>query len=185
MEHLTWEQLKRLLATAKEHSERNWLLLLVIFWHGLRVSEVVGNKSHAGLTPRNLRDGHLRIQRLKGSLKTDQPLISHKNPLLDEKAALLAWAAGHAQDQKLFDISRQNVDLIMKDYCADAGIRSALAHVHVLKHSLAMAMLGEGVPLPMLQKRLGHKSLASTGQYLRVSDDDASAAVQKALAKKA
>jgi integrase len=179
VDHLTWEQLKRLLATAKEHSERNWLLLLVIFWHGLRISEALS------LTPRNLRDGHLRIQRLKGSLRTDQPLISHKNALLDEKTALMAWAAGHSQDQKLFDMSRQNVDLIMKAYCADAGIRSALAHVHVLKHSLAMAMLGEGVPLPMLQKRLGHKSLASTGQYLRVSDDDASAAVAKALSKKA
>jgi len=179
MDHLTWDQLKRLLATAKEHSERNWLLLLVIFWHGLRVSEALS------LTPRNLRDGHLRIQRLKGSLKTDQPLMSHKNPLLDEKDALLAWAAGHKQDQVLFDITRQNVDLFMKQYCADAGIRSALAHAHVLKHSLAMAMLGEGVPLPMLQKRLGHKSLASTGMYLRVSDDDASAAVDRALSKKA
>ena len=85
----------------------------------------------------------------------------------------------------MFDISRQNVDLIMKDYCADAGICGALAHAQVLKYSLAMAMLGEGVPLPMLQRRLGHKSLASTGQYLRVSDGDASAAAQKALATKA
>lgn len=178
MDHLTWEQLKKLLAVAKDHSSRNWMLLLVIFWHGLRVSEALS------LTPRNLRDGHLRIQRLKGSLRTDQPLITHKNPLLDEKAALLAYISGLRPDERLFDISRQNVDLIMKQYCADAGIRGALAHVHVLKHSLAMAMLGEGVPLPMLQKRLGHKSLASTGQYLRVSDDDASAAVTRALSRK-
>jgi integrase len=179
MDHLSWEQLKRLLAVAKDHSPRNWMLLLIIFWHGLRVSEALA------LTPRNLRDGHLRIQRLKGSLRTDQPLISHKNPLLDEKAAILAYVAALRPDEKLFDISRQNVDLIMKQYCGDAGIRGALAHAHVLKHSLAMAMLGEGVPLPMLQKRLGHKSLASTGMYLRVSDEDASAALQLALGKKA
>jgi hypothetical protein len=31
---------------------------------------------------------------------------------------------------------------------------------------------------------LGHKSLASTGMYLKVSDDDASEARQKALGKK-
>jgi integrase/recombinase XerD len=179
MDHLSWEQLKKLLAVAKDHSPRNWMLLLVIFWHGLRVSEALS------LTPRNLRDGHLRIQRLKGSLKTDQPLVSHKNPLLDEKDALLAYVAALRPDEKLFDITRQNVDLIVKRYCEDAGIRSALAHVHVLKHSLAMAMLSEGVALPMLQKRLGHKSLASTGMYLKVSDDQASTAVAKAFSKKA
>jgi site-specific recombinase XerD len=178
MDHLTWEQLKRLLAVAKEHSYRNWLLLVVIFWHGLRVSEALA------LTPKNVRDGRLRLQRLKGSLRTDQPLIAHKTPILDEKSALQTYADAMPNDARLFDISRQQVDLIVKKYCADAGIRSALAHVHVLKHSLAMAMLAEGVPLPMLQKRLGHKSLASTGQYLRVSDDDASAAVAQALSKK-
>jgi integrase len=178
MDHLTWEQLKKLLAVAKDHSPRNWMLLLIIFWHGLRVSEALA------LTPRSLRDGHLRIQRLKGSLKTDQPLISHKNPLLDEKAAILAYVATLRPDEKLFDITRQNVDLFVKQYCADAGIRGALAHAHVLKHSLAMAMLAEGVSLPMLQKRLGHKSLASTGMYLKVSDSDASDAVAMTLGKK-
>ena len=105
------------------------MLLLVIFWHGLRVSEALS------LTPKNLRDGRLRIQRLKGSLKTDQPLVSHKNPLLDEKTAIETYMRALRPDEKLFDISRQNVDLIMKSYCADAGIRGALAHVHVLKHS--------------------------------------------------
>jgi site-specific recombinase XerD len=107
--------------------------------------------------------------------------MEHQDLLFNEKAALLAYAGHCEPDERLFKISRQQVDLIVKKYCRDIGIRASLAHCHVLKHSLAMAMLAHNVPLPLLQKRLGHKSLASTGQYLKVSDAEASAAVQKAF----
>ena len=40
----------------------------------------------------NLKDGAITIQRLKGSLKTTQPLYAHRGqPLLDEVAALRSW----------------------------------------------------------------------------------------------
>jgi integrase len=42
MEHLTREEILRLLEQAKAHRERDYVMCLVAFWHGLRASEVVG-----------------------------------------------------------------------------------------------------------------------------------------------
>ena len=70
MEHLSREQLLDLLAQAKAVRERDWVLFLVTFWHGLRVSEAVGdprNPRCPGLTPENFADGYLIVKRLKGS----------------------------------------------------------------------------------------------------------------------
>ena len=68
MEHFTREQTIQLLARAKASRERDWVLFLVAFCHGLRASEAIN------LTPANFSDGYLGIKRLKGSKKTVQPL---------------------------------------------------------------------------------------------------------------
>ena len=78
MEHLSNAELLALLAAAKASRERDWLMILVGYWHGLRASEVVG------LTAGSIVDGHITVARLKGSLKTCQPLVKHADPLLDE-----------------------------------------------------------------------------------------------------
>src|SRR5450755_1654946 len=100
MQHLNRTELLALLRVAKEQSERDWLLLLTTFWHGLRASEATGLKTD------QIRDGYLSVQRLKGSLKTRQPLVTHKNPLLDEKTALETVVAGLPSKSRLFPISR-------------------------------------------------------------------------------
>ena len=61
MQHLSKVELLALLREAKASRERDWLMILVGFWHGLRASEVTGFKRDA------VRDGHLVIQRLKGT----------------------------------------------------------------------------------------------------------------------
>src|ERR1041385_913796 len=93
MEHLSREQLLGVLGHARAARERDWILLLVSFWHGLRASEAVS------LTPEHFADGYLTVQRLKGSLKTTQPLVEHEDELLNERAALEGWLAKH-RDRK-------------------------------------------------------------------------------------
>ena len=174
MDHLTREELRALLMAAYAHNRRDWLLLLVTYWHGLRVSETLK------LTPADIRDGYITVKRLKGSLRTCQPLVEHSDPLLNEKAALTEYMAGLPAKQRLFKISRQNVDLAIKRYGAAAGIRSGLCHAHVLKHSIAMHSIATA-GIENVKQYLGHKSLGSTGMYLKVSDAAASAAIFNAL----
>lgn len=179
MEHLSREQLLDLLRRAKEKSERDWLLLLVTFWHGLRASEAVN------LTPAHFRDGYITIQRLKGSLRTTQPLVADADPLLDEKNALAHWmeknCAGNSE--RLFSVSRHAFYRIMRRHGRAAGLPAHLCHPHVLKHSIAMQTIREA-GIENVRQYLGHVSIASTGEYLKVDDEAASSAITSAARKR-
>jgi len=170
VEHLTIDELVQVLAAARRKSERDWLLILVSFWHGLRASEAIG------LRVSDVRDGYIKIARLKGSLRTIQKLIEHPEELLNEKSGLTAWIRGKAGSERLFPITRQHFGRIVHAHCATAGIPAHRAHPHVLKHSCAQYVIRAGIYVA--QQHLGHKSLASTGAYLRITDAAASAAVQ-------
>ena len=50
------------------------------------------------------------------------------------------------------------------------------AGTHCLRHSLALHLLRSGVSVDSIGGLLGHRCLATTGQYLRVHDDDLQAA---------
>lgn len=49
-------------------------MILLAYRHGLRASEVCGLR----LADVNMKDGAISIRRLKGSLRTGQPLYSHR-----------------------------------------------------------------------------------------------------------
>ena len=44
----------------------------------------------------------------------------------------------------------------------DAGVRRRLAP-HQLRHAHAVELLHEGIPLPLIQRQLGHAYLSTTG----------------------
>src|SRR5579864_6114422 len=79
------EELLRLLAKARAHRLRDWVMILVTYWHGLRASETIN------LRESDLQDGVLRVHRGKGSEATAQALQEHENPLLNERAAIEEW----------------------------------------------------------------------------------------------
>jgi|SRR5581483_1239885 len=177
MEHLNRDQLIEVFRHAKAARERDWVLFLVSFWHGLRASEATN------LTPEHFQDGFLTIQRLKGSLRTVQPLVEDPEELLNEKAAIAAWLARHetshgvsGRNKRLFPITRVQFYRLMRRYGRLAGLPKHLCHPHVLKHSIAMQSIKEA-GIENVRQYLGHRSISSTGAYLRVTDEAASAAV--------
>lgn len=173
MAALTQDELLRLLAAAKEYRTWDWLFLLVTYTHGLRVSETIE------LAKGDFTDGHITVQRLKGSLKTTQPLVSSDNPLLNERDAVLAYLATLGPRQRLFDITRQGAHVLIRRHCATAGISEHKAHVHTLKHTRAMLAIHHA-GIENVRQYLGHRSIASTGAYLKVSDEAASRAMDAA-----
>jgi len=194
VEHLSKAQLKALLAAARKHSERDWLMILVAFSHGLRATEVCGgwvektvNKKktrrfHPGVRPEDIRDGFLTVERLKGSLRTTQALVSDPDPLLSEREPLIDLALKTPRNQRLFKASRITFWRAVQRHAKTAKIPAHLAHPHVLKHSIAMQTIEEA-GIENVRQYLGHKSISSTGAYLKVDDGKASAAVARALAR--
>lgn len=174
MKALTREQTTALLKAARAHSERDWLLILVTYWHGLRASEAIGLRAH------DIRDGFLTVIRLKGSLKTIHPLVASTDSLYDERSGFAALMQGKSAECPLFGITRQAFGLIVRKHCIASGIPAHLAHPHVLKHSIAVHSI-RAAGIEQVQQYLGHKSMNSTGVYLKSDDTTASTAVQTAV----
>jgi site-specific recombinase XerD len=160
MQHLSKEELQKLLIVARKHSDRDWLIILLSYNHALRVSEVTA------LTASNIRDGYLSFDRLKGSQSSVHPLFPSEREAVERLARTKPVG-------RLFPITRIQVGRLMKKYCRLAGIPEHKSHHHVLKHSTCMNMLDGGAQINEVQKFAGHKSLNSTAQYLKVSDERA------------
>ena len=174
MDDLSKDELLALLATAREHRVRDFVMILVAFSHGLRASEVIA------LQRDDFADEHITVARLKGSLRTTQPLLTDPNPLLDERSALSVFLDSVHGKQKLFPITRQHFWRLMQRYAEAAGIPKRKRHPHVLKHTIAMQTI-HSAGIENVRQYLGHKSMASTGAYLKVSDEKASVAIAHAL----
>lgn len=169
--HLTREELLSVLQIARTASKRDWIALLVTYWHGLRASEL------RSLRREDLQGGSICVRRLKNGESGVQKQMMHPNPLLDERSALLELYAEMKPNENLYPWSRYTLFLHFQKYARAAGLLPHKQHPHVLRHSIAMHSLKGGANIVAVQKWLGHQSLASTGLYLRITDDEAGAAI--------
>ena len=186
MSYLSPDELLKVLRVAKAQSLRNWCMILLSYRHGLRASEVCGLR----VENVDLKSSSITVDRLKGSLKTVQPLYLHKGqPLLDEVKALRLYLAerpdtgSHALfvSGKGAHLDRSAWNRIFKAIAEEAGLPPEKCHCHVLKHSLANHLIKGNVNLALVKQSLGHASIASTIEYLGTTDTDAAEATRKAL----
>lgn len=169
MKHLTRNELDGLLAVAEQHDPTFALLILVTFNHGLRISEALA------LTADNLVDGFLVVQRLKGSRKTIQPLLTSEKTRLEARAA--------ESPKALFSYHRATAWRRLQAYGAEAGIPQFKLHPHILKHTTGRLGYEGGMGIPELQAYLGHVSGANTMVYLAASEEQAASAFAAAVGK--
>lgn len=174
MEALSKEELLRLLGAARAHRERDWLMILVHFWHAGRNSEIIH------LTRDSIQDGFILFDRLKGSERCEQALVEHENPLLSERAALIELALNTPAGRPLFKMCRSHYLRIVKRHCLTAGIPGHKAKTTVLKHTLCTLMI-ENAPVNKVQRRAGHVSGASTLRYMKAKESEVDSIVVRAV----
>src|SRR5271155_4293083 len=88
LKHLSEDELLDVFETARRRSTRDHALLIVCFQHALRASELISLR----LGDIDWRNMEITIRRLKGSLKTTQPLFRMRGrPCMDEVSALRTW----------------------------------------------------------------------------------------------
>jgi site-specific recombinase XerD len=148
-------------------------MLLLTYRHGLRASEV------ASIRLGDIEKGYLTAARLKGSLRTCQPLVPHPGQaLLDEARALREWLRVRPNDGSdyLFPsqnggcLSRIQVFRLYQKYAMESGLPIEKRHPHCLKHSLASALIRRQVPVIEVKTYLGHASISSTMVYCEVDE---------------
>src|SRR6202051_203127 len=136
MKSLTHEEILRVLKAAADN-KRNLAMILLGYRHGMRASEVC----RLELKDLDLRNGEITIRRLKGSLKTTQPLADLQGqPLLSEKRVLRAWLEERGNhpsrfvfvSQKSGRLHRSQLHRIFADIGERAGLPKDKRHFHCM-----------------------------------------------------
>jgi type 1 fimbriae regulatory protein FimB len=164
MHYLSKDELRRLFKVAYDKDRKFHLALLTMFCHGMRVSELTNLRGSDVM----VAEGLVIVRRLKGSEETIQPIRHDTDVLFDESP--LITLAQERRSLRLFEISRQHVDRLFKQYGALAGLHIDKCHAHALKHSTAMQIWDVSNNLGMVQSFLGHRAASSTLIYLREND---------------
>jgi type 1 fimbriae regulatory protein FimB len=189
LQALNEKEILSVLKLAAAESKRNAAMILLAFKHGMRASEVCSLR----LSDVDLKNGIITIRRLKGSLKSQQDLMDIAGqPLLSEKRIVRAWLEEretyHDRSDFLFlsqkggKLDRSAFFRLFQDLAGRAGLPKDKRHPHCLKHAAGFYYAEHGVSLPAIQRLLGHKSLASSGVYIAVTDERANKEAAKAFA---
>jgi integrase len=186
MQYLEPTEVLSVLKSARAKGPREWAMIIVAYKHGMRASEVCNLK----IDDLDLVNGHIVVERLKGSLRTTQAITEHRGePLLNELRALREWLRQRRDDgsdylftsQKGGRLDRSQFFRLFRAIACEAGLAAQKRHPHALKHSLASHLVAANVNLALVKQQLGHKSIGSTMRYVTISDQQASKATASAL----
>src|SRR5258708_20674742 len=165
MKALTQDEILKVLKAVSD-TPRDLAMILLAFRHGMRASEVCGLE----LKDVDLKNGEITIRRLKGSLKTTQPLADLQGqPLLSEKRVLRAWLAERGDhpskyvfvSQKSGKMHRSQFYRVFSAAAEKAGLPKDKRHPHCLNHPLAVALVEARVILPHIRLPLAPSSTPS------------------------
>jgi type 1 fimbriae regulatory protein FimB len=151
-------------AKAGRHGIRDYLLLLAMFRHGLRVSEAIGVRRDEV----DLDHARLWIRRLKNGLAVEHPIAGDELRAIKRYLATrkdsLPWLFVSEREQPL---TRQSVNYLI----AMAARRAELppVHPHMLRHSCGFYLANRGYDLRLIQDYLGHRDPKHTVHYTRVA----------------
>ena len=140
-------------------------MMLLMFQHGLRVSELTG----LTLSDVDLDERTINIRRLKNSISGRHPFYT------GEARAIRDWLTvreAMEPDTNAFFISEQRrplsratVDLLVSKIAEAAGLGNLAVHSHMIRHSTGYSLINRGFDVRTVQVHLGHARLENTARY--------------------
>lgn len=169
----TREEYQAIMAACQ--SERDRLLVRVLWETGARISEVIG------LRECDIGDGYLLLANLKQQGKgSRKQVVLNPNSDLPLKLILYCRSNGIAGLARLFPFTKEWAEKIFREASTKAGVYKpakrrgqevmAPAWPHTFRHSNAHYLARGGVPGPVIRDNLGHSSLSVTSRYLEFTD---------------
>jgi len=165
--HLTPTEVEKLLDGAGKvgrHRDRDRLLLLMAYRHGLRVSELASLKWDQV----DFHAARLHVNRKKRGTPATHPVEG------DELRALRALQRSQKATTFVFSgergpLSRSAISKIVERAGKLAGIRFPVTP-HQLRHACGFYLANRDIPTRTIQAYLGHKNIAHTARYTALSD---------------
>jgi len=168
-EHLTEAEMNKLMDALKtnRHGHRDWLIALLIYRHGLRVSEACDLRwDDIDLSKRTII-----VRRLKGSTDSSHYLerdeLAGLKRLRRESKPRSAYVFVNERGQPFgrMGIAR------MIERAGETAKLSFPIHVHMIRHSTGYALAAKGMDTRRLQHFLGHASITNTVRYTAMSPE--------------
>ncbi len=177
--YLTKDGMKLLLSTIATDSEagkRDYLIISFFLTTGLRVSEITGMIANDVFLEKPCKV----LIHGKGSKLRYVPLAKDLVPAVREHMTQRKLDKPENLSKPLFtnhmglQFARQGIDYIVRKYASKAKVINPVLipddlSCHKLRHSLAMSLLDDGVPLIYIRDVLGHASVQTTEIYAKAS----------------
>jgi len=164
---ITVEELELLVKACSKtkYPVRNKAIILTMFWHGLRVTELCQLK----VSDLNIKTGQLHVNRVKSSLSTTHPirpevLRALKRYLKTRDSALRTLFLNQHGDQ----FERQGINWVLKSLSKFSALPFPV-NPHMLRHGCGFALANMGHDARLIQDYLGHKNIQNTVIYTRTS----------------
>jgi site-specific recombinase XerD len=180
-EYLSHEQYTTLIETIKNEKskpyyiQRDLMIVELLLKTGLRRAEITG------LNVADIDMSKLKIKvKRKGNYETEVMI----HPKLKEDLVQYLRTINRDLHEPLFmskrgcRLSPSSIWHLVKSYSRKAGLNKKIT-VHSLRHTFATSLLSESMPLPYIQKLMGHRSPQTTSRYLHVQDNELSEAFNK------
>lgn len=167
---LTYHEINLLLQSVKQKScsSRDVCMILLAYFHGLRVSELLSLQ----LSDLELTTEKIYIQRIKNGFSTVHPLQK------EEVIAITNWLnernslnVKHFNDNPWLFVSRTGKPLSRQRFyniVSAAGKNAGLnikVHPHMLRHACGYSLADNGVDTRLIQDYLGHRNIRHTVIY--------------------
>jgi integrase/recombinase XerD len=170
--YLTEEEMHRLFEAVRA-SPRDSAIVHVLAFGGLRVGELC----HLQLEDVEFERNVLHVRSGKGDKDREVVLEDRTRAAIDRY--LTERSLSGDPNPRLFPVGPVTVERIVRHAAATAGIPRRVTP-HMLRHTLATALLSRGCDIRYIQKLLGHASVATTQIYTHVDTNSLREAYQRA-----
>jgi site-specific recombinase XerD len=165
-EYLTRDEVLALLYACGDTpvGKRNRALIVVMWRAGLRLAEALA------LRVEDL-DSHSRTIRVMHGKGDKARTVAMDSQAWESLEGWLRSRSPHWWDSPVFctlkggPLSQSYVRAMLPRLAKKAGVTRRV-HAHVFRHTFAVELVRAGTPVPLIQRLLGHSSLATTSIYL-------------------
>ena len=168
-EYLTDAEIETLRKAARNigrHRIRDDAIILLMFRHGLRVSEVTALQ----WSQIDFKKGFLHVKRLKNGLPSTHPLHGTELRLLRQLQREYNYSPYVFTSERKASLT----DRAVRHFIARAGIEADFPfpiHPHMLRHSTGFYLANKGEDTRAIQSYLGHANIKNTVIYTELSPD--------------